>query len=235
MQICSVPECGRKVIARNLCQSHYARQRRGVPLDKPLRRRIIGATCEIDGCHRKHAARGLCATHLGRQRNGRPLDRPIRPVLNTDDVLQRLRHYAPVGEPNECWEWTRSLNKGYGVISIGSGKVRGAHIVAWELANGRPLPPGMVVRHTCDNPPCTNPAHLILGTHADNVRDRVEHGKATKGEGNSRAKITDHVVREIRRLYATGGWSQRRLAAHFGISQPNIHVIVTQKGWHHVE
>lgn len=30
---------------------------------------------------------------------------------------------------------------------------------------------GKVIRHTCDNPRCINPDHLLIGTQADNMRD----------------------------------------------------------------
>ena len=70
---------------------------------------------------------------------------------------------------------------GYGRASIAVGPLAYyfvyAHRVAWEQANGQPIPPGMVVRHACDNPPCVNPLHLQLGTHADNVRDTHERGR----------------------------------------------------------
>lgn len=70
---------------------------------------------------------------------------------------------------------------GYGVtqVTIGKGSrvVIYAHRLAFERAWGIPIPPGMVVRHTCDNPPCVNPLHLQLGTHADNNRDQVERGR----------------------------------------------------------
>ena len=49
--------------------------------------------------------------------------------------------------------------------------------LAWEIANAEPIPPGMVVRHTCDNPRCCNPAHLILGTDKDNTDDMLTRNR----------------------------------------------------------
>jgi len=234
MTTCSVSDCGQPVLARGYCQGHYKRWRDGRPVDVPLRRRIPGSLCEIDGCGRKHTARGLCRMHLGREAYGTAMDQPVRTLLKSNvDLAERLRTYAPERAPDECWEWTRALNKGYGVIAIGKSKMRGAHIVAWELATGQKLPSGMVVRHTCDNPPCTNPAHLVVGTHGDNVADRLEHGKPTKGEDHSQAKLTDGAIREIRRLRAAGIY-QRVIAEQFGISQANVSLIVNNKGWSHL-
>lgn len=128
-----------------------------------------------------------------------------------------------------------AVNKGYGMISVGKSKLRGAHIVAWELATGQKLPTGQVIRHNCDNPPCTNPAHLLLGTHADNVNDRLEHGQPTKGADNSRAKLTDDQVSDIRSRYANGSWSQRRIAREFGVSQGLVSMIINRQVWSHLE
>lgn len=68
---------------------------------------------------------------------------------------------------------------GYGNI-LHRGKVMLTHRVAYELAHGVELE-GMVVCHKCDNPPCINPEHLFLGTHADNVHDKMEKGRQTRG------------------------------------------------------
>lgn len=50
------------------------------------------------------------------------------------------------------------------------------HRVAYEQAHGQ-IPPGMVVMHSCDNPPCVNPDHLIIGTQSENVRDMYHKGR----------------------------------------------------------
>jgi hypothetical protein len=72
-----------------------------------------------------------------------------------------------------CWVWTgRTRNTGYG----GFGRSWLAHRFAWELTNA-PIADGLCVLHRCDNPPCVNPAHLFLGTQADNNRDCGAKGR----------------------------------------------------------
>jgi hypothetical protein len=75
--------------------------------------------------------------------------------------------------PTACWEWLGAKDRdGYGY----HWRVRRAHRTAWVLKCG-PIPKGLWVLHTCDNPSCCNPAHLYLGTVQDNVRDRDERGR----------------------------------------------------------
>ena len=85
-----------------------------------------------------------------------------------------------IPEPNTgCWLWMDCAHEfGYGLLKIGGrkGPVVRAHRYAWELHNG-PIPRGLFVCHRCDNPPCCNPAHLFLGTNADNVRDMRRKGR----------------------------------------------------------
>jgi len=79
-----------------------------------------------------------------------------------------------------CWEWTGSRNeKGYGRFNAGGHSPIGAHRYAWQLAYG-PVPPGRMVLHECDNPPCVNAAHLFLGTAADNMTDMVAKGRSCR-------------------------------------------------------
>ena len=79
-------------------------------------------------------------------------------------------------EPNGCWLYTGFIQpNGYGQIKV-FGKTRLVHRSYWEVVNG-PIPKGLCVLHTCDNPPCVNTSHLFLGTHTDNMRDKTKKGR----------------------------------------------------------
>ncbi len=132
-----------------------------------------------------------------------------------------------------CWEWTGSYGMfGYGRLNFSKTTIS-THRMAWELLHG-PVPPGLLVCHTCDNRGCIRPGHLFLGTPADNQRDMTDKGRGRHGERNGRATLTPDAVREIRTLYATGQWPQHRLAARFVVEQTTISGIVTRRNWKHV-
>lgn len=89
------------------------------------------------------------------------------------------------GDEDECWEYEGCTNRaGYGRITIGSGPVL-THRFSYELFVG-PIPDGIHVLHHRDNPPCVNPSHLWLGTHADNMADMAAKGRCP---GNGRRKV----------------------------------------------
>ncbi len=78
--------------------------------------------------------------------------------------------------PKGCWEWTASSsNKGYGFFGIGGFNFL-SHRVSFFITNGT-LPHGLVIRHSCDNPKCFNPAHLRPGTMQDNHTDMHSRGR----------------------------------------------------------
>lgn len=153
-------------------------------------------------------------------------------TMLTDEQRQR-RFWSRVQKSDGCWTWTGSKDgDGYGFV----GRDR-AHRFSYELANG-PIPKGLCVLHTCDNPPCVRPDHLFLGTHADNVADRHAKGRDSHkprvpvriGEAQPMAKLTNAVVAEIRAAYATGT-STRDLAKRHGVSQPTISRVVRGRLW----
>jgi hypothetical protein len=87
------------------------------------------------------------------------------------------RFWEKVSRNGRCWEWAGSRHKsGYGRINQG-GIVLYAHRLAYEFAFGDAMPAGLSVCHHCDNPPCCNPAHLFLGTAADNANDKARKGR----------------------------------------------------------
>jgi hypothetical protein len=152
---------------------------------------------------------------------------PSRPLQ------ERFWEKVRVGDPDECWPWLAGIEKnGYGRISLGrrcEGRIR-AHRLAWTLSHG-PITDGLYVLHRCDNPCCCNPAHLFLGTAAENSADMVRKNRQARGERVATAKLTYQKAREIRRLYAAGQHSQRELARRFGVHQGAIWQILHHKIW----
>lgn len=137
--------------------------------------------------------------------------------------------------PTECWPWTHAVNRlGYGTIGRGGGKHDRAHRVSYEIFVG-PIRGGMHVLHSCDNRRCVNPAHLRLGSHAENMQDMQERGRrnVARGERSGAAKLTKAQVIEIRRRRAAGE-RQIALAREYGIDKTHVWNIVTRKVWSHV-
>lgn len=75
-----------------------------------------------------------------------------------------------------CWLWTGGLSgKRYGSLGY-YGKSERAHRASYKEFVG-PIPEGLHVMHTCDNTICINPKHLVLGTHTENMQDKIKKGR----------------------------------------------------------
>jgi len=106
---------------------------------------------------------------------------------------------------------------GYGLIGVRANRHEGAHRVSYRLHCGE-IPSGKLVRHRCDVRCCVNPAHLELGTPADNTADRDNRGRTAIGVKNAKTKLTADQVREIRASSENNGILGRR----FGVTRGAI-------------
>jgi len=188
--------------------------------------------CSIKGCGKPARATGMCMHHYdNNRRNGAPENAlRIRRANTTDE--ERLAFYTKRGRG--CWEWTGGkISTGYGLAWTNGGSRVLAHRLSYTLNCG-PIPYGMQVLHKCDNPACVKPAHLFLGTQADNVADMEQKGRDHKvgrhGEDNNGAKIDAATVRAIR----ASSLVAREAATHFGVSKSLVHAIRQRRLWAHI-
>lgn len=151
-----------------------------------------------------------------------------------DPIKRFFSHFT---QADGCWLWTGSISLGYGRVWWGDRKTW-AHRVAWEIANGQPVPPGLLVCHHCDVRNCVNPAHLFIGTHGDNTHDMDAKGRRrctpVFGEQHKRAKLNTQAVRSIRAARARGE-RLRVIAARHGISVQHASLICLRNSWKHLD
>ena len=118
------------------------------------------------------------------------------------------------------------------------GKNIGTHRVAYIKANNLNVEDiaGLVVRHTCDNPRCINPEHLLIGTREDNMQDMTTRNRQNKGECRPQAILTNEAVHYIKSNYRarcrTNG--QRALARKYNVSQKAIFSVLQGDTWKHI-
>jgi hypothetical protein len=162
---------------------------------------------------------------------GRKVGNAGRPA-NTPEIL-----WSKVDKKgdDECWNWKGYKNGGkYGRTWIND---RGyyAHRVIYDLVYPNTITlsapkdsdeSGFLL-HTCDNPSCCNPKHLFVGTHADNMADKVAKNRQKKfpTDHGPRCKLSMAQAREIRKL-RKNGVSARELAKKYEISLPSIKTLL---------
>ena len=152
------------------------------------------------------------------------------------------RGYEP-GEPEECWIWQGTITAaGYGVLNRKK-TLFYTHRLAWIVHNsGGDLDPeglddydnleGHVILHKCDNPPCVNPNHLLIGNQSDNANDAVEKGRWNSEDRSKR--LGDEKVKEIRYLIQLGV-PATNLAKRFNVHHQTILDIKHGRTWKHVK
>jgi hypothetical protein len=167
--------------------------------------RVKGKNCIL--CGKTAIARSLCRNHYSGAYQKGTLDN-FR--LNTCEEAFHQRYK----KTESCWIWTGKRNTaGYGIFLLpGEIQVR-AHRHAYEVFKG-PIPDGMIIMHSCDNPPCVNPDHLSVGTRADNNSDTAKKRRHNYGLDHWNGKLSAEQIEEIRNSKSTC----RALAAKFGVT-----------------
>lgn len=186
--------------------------------------------CSVLGCEAEYYGATFCKNHHQWHWKRGLLPQPI--LMTT---AEKLRSYAEVDVNTGCWIWQRCVNnKGYGRVAL-AGTDMFAHRASYECFVGS-IASGLEVCHRCDTPPCINPDHLFLGTHAENMRDSSNKGRTWKGGGGSglkhtRAALTAEEVRFVR----SSPLSPQRLAPIVGASWMTIHRCKRRETYRDVE
>ncbi len=128
---------------------------------------------------------------------------------------------------NGCWICTsHAMNSaGYPLIQANNKRCTVARYL-YETEAGN-IPTGLLLRHTCDNTLCINPSHMIIGTHSDNVMDRVTRKRSATGERNGRAKLK--AIEVI--LIFLSSEPQIELARRYGVDPGAIRAIKNRVTW----
>lgn len=143
-------------------------------------------------------------------------------------ALRRFQSSYVVDSLSGCWLWNRVVTwQGYGKFHLNG--TLPAHRAAWQLHRG-PIPEEAHVLHKCDKPACVNPEHLFLGTHLENMRDKVRKARQFRpaGDRNGHAKLTNAQAKEARRLHLAGA-SADALCQRFGLSHSSVSALLNRK------
>lgn len=108
--------------------------------------------------------------------------------------------------------------------------VHRAVLLAWVGPPGS----GQVARHLNGDASDNRLENLAWGTPRENQQDRVAHKTDEIGERNPAAKLTDDAVREMRRMYAEGGWTYRSIAPVFGVFWGTAGAAIAGRSWSHL-
>jgi hypothetical protein len=152
-----------------------------------------------------------------------------------EEILERrkINFESKVIKKDGCWDWVGVVDKdGYGLFPSGYHRTMRANRFSFLMHYGD-LPKNILVCHHCDNPRCTNPEHLFLGTAKINSMDAKNKKRTTLGSKNAQTKLTENDVLEIRRLLTTYIQS-KEICLKYDISSTTLNNIKTGKSWKHI-
>lgn len=143
-------------------------------------------------------------------------------------ILSRIE----IDTKTNCWNWTKSLIKGYARIS-GTRSKESPLTSRYVFKYLKGIDPkNKQVCHTCDNPKCVNPDHLFLGTLIDNFKDMKNKGRSARGIKNTKAKLTEYEVKKI--LSLKGKLNQHEVGRLFNVCGSTISNIWNKRTWKHI-
>lgn len=186
--------------------------------------------CLVTGCTRSGRLRcGMCELHYRRYKRAGSTDKPT-PSRYLSLEERFFSHIADDRPENGCWLWIGNTKNGYGNFVYGKQRLI-AHRASYLIHYGY-LPD--VVRHSCDNPACVNPQHLLAGTQLDNIADAVERKRFRRGSTHPRSHLTEADVTEIKKRLRHGDTAVD-IAKDFPISAKGIGSIKSGQTWKHVQ
>jgi hypothetical protein len=207
----------------------------GARVDGKLGPETIAAAHRADETCRAAPPHGARRPHPGSDRRrpaaaGQPrrLDQQVIETGMETSLVRFMRHVARDPAADGCWIWTGATSgSSYGAAKMG-GKQWQAHRLSYTLHRGE-IPAGLLVCHRCDVRTCVNPEHLFLGTHRDNMIDKVRKGRhvVSRGEANGAAKLDAERVAKIR----DAAGPQRQIAITFGVAQTLVSQIKRGVVW----
>jgi hypothetical protein len=151
-------------------------------------------------------------------------------INKTIAITYEMLEQRSIPEPNTgCWLWLGSLNREFYAMKTKTFVAR----AVLELNLGRKLARKEVTRHVCDNPPCVNPDHLIVGTDADNSMDSIIRGRVARGSRAGNVKLKEADIPEII-ARCSAGVSLVSIARDYGITANTITHIMKGRAWNHI-
>lgn len=140
-----------------------------------------------------------------------------------DETAARFHTLVAKSESDDCWLWTGRVNRqGYGRTTV-QGKKWLAHRFAYVLATREEIA-GVCILHSCDNPPCCNPAHLSRGDRSENARQRTE-----RGHSYTKPSLDEETARRILDEFTGRRGEQVALAKKYGTTLMVVHCLVRGK------
>lgn len=191
--------------------------------------------CDYCGMYYEGYGAKYCSPKCATQINNRNPEKIEKIVKVTSKTLEQ-RYWEKVikgKDINDCWKWKATKSEfGYGYMNHKK-KTLMAHRASYMIHYGK-IKEGLSVLHKCDNPECSNPLHLFLGTQTENMQDMMEKKRYPNGSNHPKSKITEEEVMRIKNLRVEGN-TYKEIAKIMKVDYSNVRNILSGNTWKHIE